>query len=141
MAVTARQAEAQSLFRIFSNANWRLESVSSIAEAMERLRESRLSVILCADELPDGAWPDLLRAVRSLGCACPFLLISHSLDDTVWQEALAHGAYDVLPVPLNATEVFRAISMAWRQWKAEAVRRGITFETAKLKAQAAGSQS
>jgi DNA-binding response OmpR family regulator len=45
------------------------------------------------------------------------IVTSDLADDRLWAEALNLGAYDVLAKPFRAAEVFRTVSLAWRQWK------------------------
>jgi FixJ family two-component response regulator len=37
-------------------------------------------------------------------------------DDHLWAEVLNLGGYDVLAKPLDGSELFRALSSAWRNW-------------------------
>jgi DNA-binding response OmpR family regulator len=67
--------------------------------------------------LPDGTWRDLLRECASFPAPPRLIVTSNLTDDRLWADALNLGAYDVLAKPFRAAEVFRIISLAWRQWK------------------------
>ena len=42
---------------------------------------------------------------------------SRLADDRLWAEALNLGAWDVLAKPFEKSEVLRAVSTAWLDWK------------------------
>jgi FixJ family two-component response regulator len=63
-----------------------------------------------------GTWKDLLAQVNH-GPNAPAVIVSSRLaDDRLWAEALNLGAWDVLARPFVRSEVFQAVSAAWRHW-------------------------
>jgi DNA-binding NtrC family response regulator len=106
----------------FENSNWRLESASTAAEAMLRLRECPMAVVIYEDNEPNPTqepWLYLLEQSRKLAHPPKVIVASRQADDRMWAEVLHQGGYDVLPVPLEAGEVVRTVSMAWLEWRHE----------------------
>ncbi len=117
LAINAREEDQASLAHIFGCTKWTVHCVQGRYEALEFLQKSRMPVLLCDCQLPDGNWKDLLDDVAHL--PDPPLLIVTSLlaDDCLWAEALNRGAYDVLAKPFEPEEVVRSVSLAWLHWK------------------------
>lgn len=124
LAVSSSLADIESLRRIFSSSNWRLDHVSTIADAEQHVATYGTPILLCADRLPDGGWEDLLARVRGINCEALVIVISRSADDAMWEGVLTNGGYDVLPIPFGAVEVFRIVALAWRQWRDTVSRSG-----------------
>lgn len=123
LAVTPRAVDREALHRIFSSSNWRLDTVGSITDALRHIADNQTPVVLCAEELPDGPWEKLFHMMGRTNPESQLVVISRSADDTAWGEVLSSGAFDVLPVPLEATEVLRVIATAWRHWRDLVLRR------------------
>ncbi len=103
----------QSLRAIFDHTNWRMTGVSSCREAIERLADGRIGVVICDAKLPDGSWKSFLRNLRELPSP-PLLIVASGNDDVnLWAEVLNLGAYDVLVKPFRQDEVIRIVSLAW----------------------------
>jgi DNA-binding response OmpR family regulator len=117
LCVSALQNDAAALRQILKHSNWQFFSARNCAEAETLLRTEPVAVVLCEPSLPDGRWTDLYRATRSLPYPPEFVLTAVEASDALWMELLQLGGYDVLTKPFEASPVFRAISMAWRQWR------------------------
>ncbi len=124
LAVSPAEDDHLLLAHVFSHSNWRFEGVRTCAEASKSLAQSGVAVVICAPELPDGSWRDLLaRAARE--SVPPRLIVASRLaDDALWAEVLDRGGYDVLSMPFEPPEVIRVVSLAWRQWKHDSLNRG-----------------
>jgi DNA-binding NtrC family response regulator len=108
----------------FESSNWRLESAATPTEALLRLRDKPMAVLIYDDsDAPIGheteSWLDLLEATRRLQHPPKVIIASRQADDRMWAEVLHQGGYDVLPLPLEAREVIRTVSMAWLEWRHE----------------------
>jgi DNA-binding NtrC family response regulator len=104
------------LSSIFAHSRWRFYQVQSCAEALTLLGTQTIPVVISDEDLPDAKWRDLLAQLDSLPHPPHLIVTSAFADDQLWAEALNLGAYDVLPKPLHAAEVFRIVSLAWRGW-------------------------
>jgi len=78
------------------------------------------------------AWLELLSETRNLEFPPKVIVASRQADDRLWADVLHQGGYDVLPMPLQASEVLRTVSMAWLEWRREC-------ETAHPRAMAVGA--
>ncbi len=104
------------LQHILAHTSWRLWPTRSIAGALETVQRHHIPVVVTTEELPDGNWKDLLTQLRRLPEPPEVIVMTANADDRLWSDVLWSGAYDVIPKPLNKSEVFRIVSLAWRQW-------------------------
>ncbi len=117
LAVSSSPTDRDSLRAIFAHSHWHLVEAGSCAEALSFLHAQPIPVVIGEAILPDGTWRDLLQKGSSLADPPRLIVTSDLADDRLWAEALNLGAHDVLAKPFRAAEVFRTISLAWRQWK------------------------
>jgi DNA-binding response OmpR family regulator len=118
LAVSPAEEDHLLLSHVFTHSNWKCEMARTCAEALEVLRQSEVAVVICAAELPDGTWKDLLA--KLVQPVPPRLIVASRLaDDHLWAEVLDFGGYDVLGMPFEPPEVIRVVSLAWRQWQHE----------------------
>lgn len=87
------------------DAGWRLNSVGTLAEAIEALGSINYDLLLVDLGLPDGDGKQLIRKLRMQGARLPILVITArgAIDDRV--EALDSGADDYLIKPFNHIEL------------------------------------
>ncbi|MBI3473651.1 MAG: response regulator [Candidatus Solibacter usitatus] len=119
LAVSPDESDQAALRRIFTHSNWTIRTARDGREAVEHCRAGQVPVVLCARHLPDGDWKDLLQAFEAESHPPRLVVTSRHADDLLWAEVLNLGGYDVLPIPFDALEVFRVISLAWRHWVEE----------------------
>jgi DNA-binding NtrC family response regulator len=106
-----------SLQGIFNHSKWKLAKAHSLAPALDFLRAQKTPVVLCETDLRPGTWRDLLEEITHAPNAPAVIVSSRLADDRLWAEALNLGAWDVLARPFVASEVFHAVSAAWRHWR------------------------
>ncbi len=84
---------------------WRLDAVTSIADATEATRSIVYDLMLVDLGLPDGDGRSLIRSVREQGLPVPILVLTArgSIEDRV--DALDRGADDYLVKPFNHVEL------------------------------------
>ena len=88
----------------------------TVEHAWEVLMSQPVDVIFCDQRLPDGSYPDFLKAVRSEHPTTRFVVLLSSEDD--WQdylEAMRLGASDVLRVSYQPTDVELVLIRAGRE--------------------------
>lgn len=117
LCVSPFEADHVFLEHAFRHSNWKVHAVRSSREALEWLSRRPAPVVLCEESLPDGTWKEMLADVASMPDGPVLIVTSRLADDILWAEVLNLGAYDLLMKPLDATEVFRVVSLAWRHWK------------------------
>ena len=106
-----------SLQDIFNHSKWKLAKTHSLASALDFLRAQKTPVVVCETDLRPGTWRGLLEEVTHAPDAPAVIVCSRLADDRLWAEALNLGAWDVLARPFVASEVFHAVSAAWRHWR------------------------
>lgn len=112
LSVSPDPEEHQALRRILPPANWKIAAVRSIAEAREYLSAFPVSIVLCARNLPDGDWKDLLRQVHQTDCPPEVVVFARHADDWLWADVLELGGYDVIESPFDGQELYRVASLA-----------------------------
>jgi DNA-binding NtrC family response regulator len=116
LAVSPSEDDHRSLRHILQHSNWILNTSRTIAETRRFLEGNVVPVIVCARDLPDGNWEDLLDAVSAGPLPPQVVVTSDCADSSLWSKVLNRGGYDVLLKPLAADEVFGLLSLAWRTW-------------------------
>lgn len=116
LAVTGNPGTAQRLSELFRRTRWNLALASNCGEARRQLERSPPAVILCDAKLSDGNWREVLDKLRALDNPPKMIVTSNQADENLWTEVLAEGAFDLLPRPFERTELFRVVSLAWRDW-------------------------
>ena len=101
---------------IFSHSKWKLSRAHSLRSALAFLKAHKTPVVLCEADLLPGTWKDLLDQITRVPDPPAVIVSSRLADDRLWAEALNLGAWDVLARPFVRSEVFQAVSAAWRHW-------------------------
>jgi DNA-binding response OmpR family regulator len=87
------------------------------------------SIVICARDLPDGNWKQLLQDADVLARPPRFVVSSRLADEYLWVEVLNLGGHDVLTTPFDAREVSHVVRYAaesWhQQWEDAAQRRQV----------------
>ncbi len=116
LAITASPGTVQRLREIFDRTRWVLSFAADCGEARQLIEQTHPAVVLCDAKLGDGNWREVLDKVRALDDPPKVIVTSNQADEGLWTEVLAEGAYDLLPRPFEPGEVFRVVSLAWRDW-------------------------
>jgi DNA-binding response OmpR family regulator len=88
----------------------------NLSEALLRLTELDISVVVCERDLLPGTWLDVLQRLRERPNPPLLIVTSRLADDRLWAEALNLGAWDVVAKPFTAREIARSIEQAWSHW-------------------------
>lgn len=115
LVIGPAQQDHDFLHALFNEEGWPLHSASSIASASAVLRNTLVSVVITATDLPVGTWRDVVEIMGILPNRPIVIVTSLHADDRLWAEALNLGAYDVLATPFNRTEVMRVLNSAWNR--------------------------
>jgi DNA-binding NtrC family response regulator len=117
LALSTAEHDHSSLQHILDHTSWNFWRARSIADAVEQIGRHRIPVVVTIERLPDGNWKDLLSQLQCLPEPPQVILMTAKADEHLWSEALMSGAYDLIAKPLDKSEVFRIVSLAWRQWR------------------------
>jgi DNA-binding response OmpR family regulator len=116
LAISSVAENLAFLQRVFDDSNWKLHTAHSYKEAMNYLTREQLPIVICASQLPDGNWKDVLCLASTLQRA-RFIVTARHVDDRLRAEVLSAGAFDLLKTPFCELEVGYAIGSAWLDWK------------------------
>jgi PleD family two-component response regulator len=114
LSVSEYETDHTALRRILDNTHWRLTSVRTCREALDKLPYMGALVVFCECSLPDGAWKDILEVTLTLQERVPLVVTSAIADERLWSEVLNLGGYDVLAKPFVEDEVRRVLDSVWR---------------------------
>jgi DNA-binding NtrC family response regulator len=117
LAMLPRLEDQTALKQIFSHSNWNLRLADALHTARPLIDELPAGVVISDRQLPDGRWQDVLVELQGRRIEPVLIVASHLADDGLWAEVLNLGGYDVLATPLEAPEVIRSVSLAWRHWQ------------------------
>jgi DNA-binding NtrC family response regulator len=119
LAVSGSNEDLGRLRGAFDRSSWQLRTARTVDEAKSSLLRETIGVVLCACDLSDGDWKALFEFADGLPKPPRFIVFSRHADDRLWAEVLNLGGFDVLAFPASHPEIFRAISSAWRNWRAD----------------------
>jgi DNA-binding response OmpR family regulator len=115
LAVFSLGEDRTALERIFEPPNWRVQFAWTLEEACAALRVCTVGVVISESHLPGGhTWKDLLAKLQSMQAPPLLVVADHLADDRLWAEVLNLGGYDLLALPLDAREVLRTVTLAYR---------------------------
>lgn len=112
LLVTSDDRHESSLRAIFEGTLHTTHRALNCFQAMLSLQDHGIAVVVAEADLPDGSWKDLLGIAANLPEPPQLVVFSRRADDMLWAEVLNLGGYDVLPVPFEAEEVLRTVSLA-----------------------------
>jgi DNA-binding NtrC family response regulator len=112
LSVSPLAADHVTLRNILEGLAWNVTSAANCRQAMEQLRRTRVSVILCESVLEDGTWKDILNHIAASAHAPLLIVTSRVADEYLWAEALNLGAFDVLAKPFRQQEVRHVLTTA-----------------------------
>jgi DNA-binding NtrC family response regulator len=95
---------------------WNIAKASSVVEAIAILALRQFHVVLCQRRLENGTWLDVLQAIEQYQPHAAVVVLCKG-DGTAAMTDLCLGAYDVLPVPCNALELYTTVTSAWRHYR------------------------
>jgi DNA-binding NtrC family response regulator len=117
LALTSAERDQICLQHILDHTSWTLWPANNIQDAVEKIQRHRIPVVITSEYLPDGDWKTLLSQLQSLPEPPEVILMTAKTDEHLWAEVLKSGAYDLIAKPFDRSEVFRIVSLAWRQWR------------------------
>jgi DNA-binding response OmpR family regulator len=103
--------------RFLADSGWQCRHCLTGQQAVDLLARSRIGVVLCERDQPDGSWRDVLEAAQCQQAPPSVIVCSRLADESLWVEVLSLGGYDVLVKPFDHEEVIRVVQAAWRSWK------------------------
>ncbi len=116
---------ARSIESILASSGYDVKRATSAQKALEYARSARPDLIILDADLPDGSGIEACRSLRkdpAVGAHTPILIITTGPDSRRQRlQALAAGAWDVLPLPIDTEELVLRLAV-FLQAKLEANR-------------------
>jgi DNA-binding NtrC family response regulator len=116
LSVLKSDREQDLICRIAKQFPWSMEFAKNGAQALQILNERPTQIVLFDIDLLGLDWKSDLTTIVCSPSQPSVVLISTGVSDTVWEEVIDCGAYDVLDVPLQEVKTKRTLLYAWRFW-------------------------
>jgi DNA-binding NtrC family response regulator len=87
-------------------------TASSVMEAMKAIATEEVLLVLCAAELEDGSYRDLLRELKLANWKRPVVVVFRLGEWKEYLEAIRQGAFDCIAPPYRRSEIARIIESA-----------------------------
>jgi DNA-binding response OmpR family regulator len=113
LSISAVPEDHYSLSYILNESHWRIVKSRTCREAITRLSRRYMPVVICASDLPDGTWRDVLDQISTLAQPPVLIVTSRLADDYLWGEVLNLGGYNVLAKPFRESEVKHVVAGLW----------------------------
>jgi DNA-binding NtrC family response regulator len=114
LSVSESETDHISLRRVIDDTHWRLSSVRTCHDALERLSYSGALAAFCECSLPDGTWKDILELTLTKQQRCVLVVTTTFADERLWSEVLHFGGYEVLTKPFIRQDVLRVLDSIWK---------------------------
>jgi len=119
LVVSACLENRRALLRILKGLPINAFTVSTVQQAHEVLSSHSIRLIFCEKNLADGSYRDLLAAVHSSQAKTLLVLMLCPGEWEEYLEAMRVGAIEVLPCPLQSTDVELILIRAARDLEAQ----------------------
>jgi CheY-like chemotaxis protein len=99
---------------------YRFKAVDNCSDALNLIREVKVSLLLLDNQLPDGAGVDLCEQVRRFDKNLPIIFLSGSAYESAREVALRAGANAFLTKPIELEALYRTLAR-WATVSADSV--------------------
>ena len=115
LSVSPTSDDHITLGRLLAGTAWEIDTAEDCDAALRRIREGRIGIVICEQDLPDGTWRNLLNYVQTRP-EKPFLIVTSILaDEQLWAEVLNLGGYDVIAKPFDSRDATHVLETAYLQ--------------------------
>ena len=112
LVVDDARSALKALDAILSRAGYTVHTTTSGEEALNRLAEQDIELLLCDVKMPKMDGLTVLRRVKATDASVAVVMISGHNDIATAVTAMQEGAYDYLLKPLSRDDVLRAVQKA-----------------------------
>jgi DNA-binding NtrC family response regulator len=113
VAAIASQEDQRRLQKAFGFPEWRVQVVRNLRGMSEAVRTCSCGVVITDTRLSDGSWKDVLHSLEGLWNRPQLIVADRLASEALWAEVLNLGAYDLLALPFERTEIRCVVSRAW----------------------------
>jgi len=103
-----------------SSRNWDVSFATSCPDAVALIGQTKAQILFVDRDLAGSDWRETMSAFASSSNKICIMLVSRVVDTYLWNEVVRNGGYEVLPKPLRADDVSRAVNLAWSYWRSSA---------------------
>ncbi len=100
------------LYRFLSRKGFEVYAAGDGKEALQLIREHKVSIALCDFQLPDLTGAELIKKMKILEPALKAIVITAYSDVDTAVESMKAGAFDYVNKPLNHEEILQTINSA-----------------------------
>jgi len=120
VALMVNEQDRHVLASVFGEEPLDVRFAESCQEACSVANQLTAPVILLDRDWPEAEWRTAVERLAASPYRACVILVSGVSDGHLWQELTRRGGYDVLPKPLQADKVERAVKLAVSYWNSTA---------------------
>jgi DNA-binding NtrC family response regulator len=109
----ASQEDQRRLHKTFGFPEWKVQVVRNLQGLSKAVTTCSCCVVITDTRLPDGTWKDVLGSLEGLWNRPQVIVADRLASEALWAEVLNLGAYDLLALPFEPTEIQCVVSRAW----------------------------
>jgi DNA-binding NtrC family response regulator len=113
VAAIASQEDQRRLKKALGFPEWKVRVVQNLRGLSTAMTTGFCCVVITDTRLPDGSWKDILNSLDRLWNRPQLIVADRLASEALWAEVLNLGAYDLLAMPFDLTEIQRVVSRAW----------------------------
>jgi DNA-binding NtrC family response regulator len=113
VAAIASQEDQRRLQNTFGFPEWKVQVVQNLRGLSGAVTTYSSCVVITDTRLPDGSWKEVLDSLGRLRYPPQLIVADRLASEALWAEVLNLGAYDLLAMPFELTEIQRVVSRAW----------------------------
>jgi DNA-binding NtrC family response regulator len=103
-----------------SSRRWDVSFADACSDALALIGQTKAQMLFLDRDLGGSDWRESMSAFASSPNKICIVLVSRVVDAYLWNEVVRNGGYDVLPKPLRADDVSRAVGLAFSYWSSSA---------------------
>ena len=116
VALVVNEQDRRVLTSVFGDEPLDVRFAESCEEAVSIANRLTAPIILLDRDWPETEWRAAVKRLTASPHHACVILLSGVSDAYLWQELTRRGGYDVLPKPLQADKVERAVKLALSYW-------------------------
>lgn len=117
LAVFPFQADRKALETIAKSDGRQVDFSPTLDGAVELLNQGKRPIVILDRDLPSSDWRQALVSLTKAAPASVILLASSTAEDSLWEEVVERGGYEILQKPFEPAQVSQTFDFAWRYWK------------------------
>lgn len=117
LLTSAQRDDARNLQTVLDGTLWSVIEAENRTEAVRRLKEKEVSIVLCDRDFGDAPWQQTMQELIAARRGVCVILLSGVADQYLWDEVVRLGGFDVLTRPFQREQVISLLMFAYTHWK------------------------